>query len=160
MKFLQRLLKVFIPAITVLLKLLGTQKEKKMRGPIIEEHVTNGTVVSAGAIDSIYVKSDGRALRVYAKALVTGTAAVTLSVRPVAHFSDAKEAIDWPVISANNTDGIVAPDEGDHALSGSAGNKEFCVMVAKTWTASEYKIDFATAAGASCTGVYVVTELV
>ena len=141
-----------------------------MRGPIIQEHVTDGSIATAGSLPKFYVASEGRALRVYAQGAVTGTGNVTLTVRPVAHFSgapsagsptlSAKQSVAWPVISGTNTDGIVSPDGGDHTQSGSSGNKTFCVMVSGNFSASEYEIGMDCGALTGISNLYIVTELV
>lgn len=131
-----------------------------MRGPIIQEHVTDGAIATAGSLPKFYVASEGRALRVYAQGTVTGTGNVTLTVRPVAHFSGAKQSVAWPVISGTNTDGIVSPDGGDHTQSGSSGDKTFCVMVSGNFSASEYEIGMDCAASTRIASLYIVTELV
>ena len=132
-----------------------------MRGPIIQEHFTSDSV-GGGGYKSFNVKSDGRALRVYVKYTQTGTANVVTTVKPVAHFSDAKVVVDFPEISSGQTDGIVAPDQGS-VTTNTAASHSFAIFVASTFSASEYEVKIQTSSGgggSAANSLYIITELV
>lgn len=130
-----------------------------MRGPIIQEHVTDGELQSASVAESLTynVKSDGRALRVYVKLAVDTGGSITTTVKPVAHFSTGKSAFDWPLIT--DSKGEVFPNTGTVTQT-TTGDYEFAIFVSKTFCASEYEIKIATNVAAQISAVYVVTELV
>lgn len=160
----KKLWEQFVVILKLIVKLLGTknpEENKKMRGPIIEEHLTSSSA-GGGGVRTFNVKSDGRALRVYVKYTQTGTENVTTTVKPVAHFSDAKIAIDFPEISAGQTDGVVVPDQGT-VVTNTAASHSFAIFVAETFSASEYEFTLATSGaggGSTVSGLFVVTELV
>jgi hypothetical protein len=152
----ERLVSSFLLLCRILIQLF---KERKMRGPIIEEHLTNGTIPNGGAAN-YYVKSDGRLLRAYAKYTATATTStVTFQVRQVAHFSDSVGVVAFPNNSAGNTDGIITPD-GGLASSNSAASHIKSVLVCDDGAVSEYVITITNNSGANITGVYVISELV
>lgn len=130
-----------------------------MRGPIIEEHLTNVTIPNGGASNH-YVKSDGRLLRAYARYVQTGTGGdVTFQVRQVAHFSNQTSAIAFPENSAGKTDGLVTPDDGK-TTSNTAATHAKSVLVCNDGVVSEYIITISNDSGANITATYVLTELV
>ena len=127
-----------------------------MRGPIIVEHFTDKDI-TGGDSASFKVKADGRAMRVFVKYKQGTTDDCVTTLKPVAHFSDQKLAVDFPEISSNNTDGIVSPDEGKVTTSTVADPQKFCIFVAATFGASEYEFNIAPVG--DITELYVVTEL-
>lgn len=127
-------------------------------GPIIKEIQTNITM-AAGTSRSYNVKADGRAIRVFCKYVGdSGSTVATLTVKPIAHYSDRATTHDWPVISTGQTDGIVSPDTGTAALT-ATGAQELEVFVSENFACSEYEVALGVA-GAGLTASYIVTELV
>lgn len=157
----KKLWEQFVVILKLIVKLLGTknpEENEEMRGPIIKEHLTNSSA-GGGGFRTFNVKSDGRALRVFVKYTQTGTANVTTTVKPLAHFSDAKAAIDFPEISSGQTDGVVVPDQGS-VVTNTAADHSFAIFVASTFSASEYVVKIVPTSPSSISGLYVVTELV
>ena len=134
-------------------------------GPIIKELVTDETLatgtysatVSAGSgskNDKYFIKSDGRAMRVYCKHATTGSPSVTVNVYPVGHFSDAKTRMTWPKNSSGNTDTFLVKDDTEATSSG-----KLVLMVNANMTFSEYEIELVVAS-ASSQNTFLVVELV
>ena len=134
-------------------------------GPIIKELVTNETLATgtysatvsagSGSTDGKYfIKSDGRAMRVFCKHSTSGSPSVTVNVYPVGHFSDAKTRMTWPKNSSGNTDTFLVKDDSEATSSG-----KLVLMVNGNMTFSEYEVELIVAS-ASSTETYLVVELV
>lgn len=131
-----------------------------MRGPIIQEHVTNFGV-AAGETSTYNIKSDGRVLRAFVKfqATSTGTIGYTVSVKPVAHFSDEKVVVSWPVDSAGTTNYLIQPNGGS-VTGTSSGTVTLPFYILDDGVSSEYQIAVTADADTTITRLYVLTELV
>ena len=139
-----------------------------MRGPIIVEHVTDGSLGNNGSAATTYgvggklrVKSDGRSLRVYVKcrASTSGTVGVTSTVKPVAHFSDLEVAMDWPTDSAGTTNYLIQPNGGTVTTTVTGVNLH-SLFILGDGTASEYDIEFTCDADTTVDRLYILTELI
>ena len=139
-----------------------------MRGPIIVEHVTNGSLGNNGSAATTYgvggklrVKADGRDLRVYIKctAATAGTVGVTSTVKPVAHFSDGDVAVSFPVDSAGTTNYLVQPNGGTVTTTTTGANNH-ALYVLDDGCSSEYDLEFTCDADTTVSGLYILTELV
>lgn len=130
-----------------------------MRGPIIEEHLTNGTIANGDSVE-YFVKSDGRLPRFYTKYTATATSStVVFKLSQVAHFSYGKQTVSWPTNGAGSTDGIVTPSTGN-ATSSTAATHLKSILVCNDGAISEYRIKLTNNSGADITGVYILSELV
>jgi len=163
---LTRLIRSVVSSLQAILKLLSSSnKETEMRGPIIKEHLTNATVAGAGSKE-YYVKHDGRIMRVFVKGTVDGTrasGAVTVTLLPVAHFSDGKPVVTWPTNTAGNSDYLVYPPNGTLSVT-ATGAFSGCILTTGDGDFSEYLVQIAnttqngSGGNLDATGIYLVTE--
>tara|TARA_R100001510_G_C7545176_1_gene131079 strand:- start:203 stop:598 length:396 start_codon:yes stop_codon:yes gene_type:complete len=131
-----------------------------MRGPIIKEHATLGTM-AVNTTKTYRVKSDGRLLRVYFKftAASSGTIGHTVKVKPVAHFSDGDVALaSWPEDSASTTNSFIQPEQGE--ITGTNASASGAIYVLRSGASSEYEISITTDADTTITRLYVLSELI
>ena len=171
-RLLKRALSIVSSVVRLLLSLkkllVAAIKESRMQGPIIKEHVTNGSLGPGEYAHTTYgrinVPSEGRRLRVYAKgsASSTGTIGCVLYVLPTMHFSDI-DASAYPTgayMSApgTNTDFTVQPNLG--VATGTAADIDLAVYYFEDGNNAAFEVLFQTDADTSVTGLYIVTELV
>ena len=109
-----------------------------MRGPIIVEHVTNGTLGNNGSAATTY--GVGGKLR-------------------VAHFSDGDVAVSFPVDSAGTTNYLVQPNGGTVTTTTTGANNH-ALYVLDDGCSSEYDLEFTCDADTTVSGLYILTELV
>jgi len=133
-----------------------------MNGPIIKEHATNASM-AVNSTNTYRVKADGRLLRAYFKfsAASVGTIGHTISVKPVAHFSDGDVAMAaWPEDSASpgTTDYLVQPEQGE--ITGTGATVSAAVYVLNDGASSEYEIKVTTDSDTTISALYVLSELV
>lgn len=138
-----------------------------MRGPIIKEHLTNATI-GYNKPEEFYVKHDGRIMRVFVKGEISasiGSGGVTVTLLPVAHFSDSKPSVLWPQNSSPNSDYLVYPPNGSLTFT-SGGSFSGCILTTEDGDFSEYFLQFVQntkdgstpAVELDVTNVYLVTE--
>lgn len=131
-----------------------------MNGPIIKEHATNASM-AVNSTNTYRVKADGRLLRAYFKfsAASGGTIGHTISVKPVAHFSDADVAMAaWPEDSVSTTNYLIQPEQGE--ITGTGATVSAAVYVLNDGASSEYEIKVTTDADTTISALYVLSELV
>lgn len=134
-----------------------------MRGPIIVEHATNASLnANPAAAENLTfnVKADGRAIKAYFKFKIDSGSSdnVTATVKPVAHFSNGKTVIDWPIIT--DTKGVVFPTTGTVTNSTASTSYQFAIMVGTVFGVSEYEVKLSTDTNALASEIYILTELV
>ena len=126
-----------------------------MRGPIIVEHATDASLDNTKSL-TYDVKADGRLLRVFFKYSASGGGSHTVTVQPLAHFSDGKVATAWPVDDQGTTNYIVQPDQGSFSGTGNQAGK--AIYVLSDGVSSEYRITI-TASTGGISALHVVSEL-
>ena len=138
-----------------------------MRGPIIKEYLTNATVAGGGATQTFRLKHDGRYARIFVKGTVDAgyaSGALSVQLKPVAHFSDASSAVNWPLNTAGTSDYLVFPPNGLVSVT-AGGAFSACIATAEDGDFGEYEITIrnttenAAADPLDVTGVYLVSEL-
>ena len=171
-RLLKRALSIVSSVVRLLLSLkkllVAAIKESRMQGPIIKEHVTNGSLgpgeYAHAKYGRINVPSEGRRLRVYVKgsASSTGTIGYQLYVLPALHFSDI-DASAYPTgatssVPVSNPDFTVRPALG--VATGSAADIDLAVYYFEDGKSSAFDVVFQTDVDTSVTGLYILTELV
>ena len=173
-RLLKRALSIVSSVVRLLLSLkkllVAAIKESRMQGPIIKEHVTNGSLGPGESAHTKYgrinVPSEGRLIRVYAKgsASSTGTIGYFLTVVPTVHYSNI-DLSTYPtgsyipaVGSGGNTDFLVQPNYG--VAGGTAADIDLAVYYLESGKNAAFEVLFSTDADTSVTGLYIVTELV
>tara|TARA_R110000751_G_scaffold9157_3_gene35022 strand:+ start:132 stop:584 length:453 start_codon:yes stop_codon:yes gene_type:complete len=150
-----------------------------MNGPLIKEHVTNGTL--AGVSTTYYrVKTDGRdRIRVFVKGTIDATVAsgaVDVWLTAVPHFSNLTVnpagLQPWPTnLPGNDTDFFVYPQHASvpgysKQTFTSAGDFSGALFTSTDGKSAEYVVVVqnytknGAAANLNATAVYLVTELV
>tara|TARA_R110002020_G_scaffold340823_1_gene555585 strand:+ start:771 stop:1307 length:537 start_codon:yes stop_codon:yes gene_type:complete len=174
-RLLRRALSIVSSVVRLLLSLkkllVAAIKESRMQGPIIKEHVTNGSLSPGQDVSEKYgriqVKLDGRRLRVYVKgtASSTGTIGWVGNVLPTMFWSDIdptayplKAYAAPPVDAGGTTDYTVQPQLGNFAGTTAAINQS--VYVSGNGSSGSFEIFFEGDADTSISNLYIVTELV
>ena len=151
----------------------------RMNGPLIKEHITNGTL--AGVSTTYYrVKTDGRdRIRVFVKGTIDATVAsgaVDVWLTAVPHFSNLTVnpagLQPWPTnLPGNDTDFFVYPQHASvpgysKQTFTSAGDFSGALFTSTDGKSAEYVVAVqnstvnGSAAALTATEVYLVTELV